>query len=701
MSNLDDHPMKLRTGLIFFSNLLSTLGIYSLIVSGIFSPFIGLALVIGLFCICYLEMRDILPIQPMIKGINSKWLVLMIPSVYFLLSVPLIDLVTWFLVFIMYSRMIFKSELNDYLFGYLIAIVCILLGALFTKSISFAIIFFGFYLVLCWSLIFYNMMVERAGSHSPPDLFKTIGNNETAGTALFGLSASLILLSMVLTAAIFITFPRLGLNFFKINSASSPVSGFTETVTIGDVGKIKENDTVVMRVEYQRNNKSFRPTEKILWRGVVLNHYDGYRWSSTVGNTWTARNHQGAGTYVMSPGAIESLVTQHIFMEPFESNVIFTHGIPLFVDGNFHKIMLDQNYVLRTGSSWNGAKNFIFESDIGDSRKSFKMSLPEPDVDVFPKQFLQLPPLSRKFTNLALELTRNHSTPLAKANQVYQYLHDEFGYTLDMETSQKETALDHFLFTRKEGHCEYFATAMAVLLRVVGVPTRIVNGFTGEEWNDLGNYLIVRQKHAHSWVEVHLPGKGWVVFDPTPTDPSLSSQAEPSAFSRSLDMMRLNWQRYVVRYSVGDQIQILMSFQSHGESFVNKIKTLETIDWEDANKTFQDKQAYILLALMFFMLILVLFRNHPSSFGWLFFRIGSNHFAAHLYKEMLHRLGKMGIRKPAHFTHREFLGKLSSLPPEKQQAAQQVTQFYEDTRFAQTPFNREKERYIWKLVKKI
>lgn len=144
MSNLDDHHMKLRTGLIFFSNLLSTLGLYSLIVSGIFSPFIGLTLVTGLFVICYLEMRDVLPIPPMIKGINTKWLLLMAPSVYLLLSVPLLDLVTWFLVIIMYSRMIFKSELNDYLFGYLIAIVCILLGALFTQSISFAIIFFGF-----------------------------------------------------------------------------------------------------------------------------------------------------------------------------------------------------------------------------------------------------------------------------------------------------------------------------------------------------------------------------------------------------------------------------------------------------------------------------------------------------------------------------------------------------------------------------
>jgi len=508
-------------------------------------------------------------------------------------------------------------------------------------------------------------------------------------------------MSMVLTATIFLIFPRLGLKLFKINSPSSAVSGFTESVTIGDVGKIKENEAVVMRVEYQRNGKSYRPSEKILWRGVVLNHFDGNHWSSTVGNTWTARNRQGAGIYVMSPGAIANLVTQQVYMEPFESNVVFTHGVPLYIDGNFNKIVMDQNYVMRTGASWNGPKNFDIESDIGDSRKSFKMSLPEPDDKIFPQQFLQRPPLSRKFTNLAMELTRNQSTPLAKANQVYQYLRSEFGYTLNMETSQKETALDHFLFTRKEGHCEYFATAMAVLLRVVGIPTRIVNGFTGQEWNDLGNYLVIRQKHAHSWVEVYLPGKGWVVYDPTPPDPGLLTQAEPNAFARSLDMMRLNWQRYVVRYSVGDQIEILLFFRTKGESFVNKIKTLETIDWNDTNRTFQDKQAYLLLTLTLFMFILVLFRNHPSAFGWLFLKKDSNRFSVHLYKEMLHRLEKTGICKPAHFTHREFLLKLSPLPPEKQQAVKRVTQFYERSRFAQILPNREKEREIWKLVQKI
>jgi hypothetical protein len=68
---------------------------------------------------------------------------------------------------------------------------------------------------------------------------------------------------------------------------------------------------------------------------------------------------------------------------------------------------------------------------------------------------------------------------------------------------------------------------------------------------------------------------------------------------------------------------------------------------------------------------------------------------------MLHRLKKNGIRKPAHFTHREFLLKLSPLPMEKQQAAKRVTQFYERSRFAQTLPNREKEREIWKLVQKI
>ena len=96
-----------------------------------------------------------------------------------------------------------------------------------------------------------------------------------------------------------------------------------------------------------------------------------------------------------------------------------------------------------------------------------------------------------------------------------------------MKNDPDKTALEHFLFSRKEGHSEYFASAMVILLRAAGVPARLVNGFVGAEWHEWGNHLIVRQSHAHSWVEAYLAGVRWAVFDPTPQAPTQPSGTNP------------------------------------------------------------------------------------------------------------------------------------------------------------------------------
>src|SRR5204863_9121503 len=94
----------------------------------------------------------------------------------------------------------------------------------------------------------------------------------------------------------------------------------------------------------------------------------------------------------------------------------------------------------------------------------------------------------------------------------------KFRYTLELPSQRQKDPVAFFLFERKAGHCEYFASAMAILLREEGVPSRIVTGFRGGEWNELTGNFIVRAKDAHSWVEVYFPGVGWYAFDPTQQD---------------------------------------------------------------------------------------------------------------------------------------------------------------------------------------
>ncbi|MFQ5444210.1 MAG: DUF3488 domain-containing protein, partial [Nitrospinales bacterium] len=350
--------MKLRSCFILFNYLLAGLGIACLIESEIITGPLA-ALIPAALLLCYfLEVQGTLPLYPKAPFSQGNLSLIIIVFLFFAMNLPVLDMLVYFLVLILFARFIFKTEVNDYLYGYLIAIVCLLVGALYSSGLNFVFIFLGFYLVLCWCLMFYNMMVERVGSHCPPEQFRWAGKNETAGASIFVLSAGLTLVSLILTTIIFITFPRVGLGMLSLQSRSTPISGFSEIVTLGDVGKIKLNDDVVMRVEFTRDGRKIRPASRVLWRGVALDHYDGISWKSTVHTDLTFLNRPGAGLNLFSPSSSAKVVRQDVFMEAFDSDVVFTHGLPLRLDGNFRKLVIDQNFVLRTVDGKFGPRKF-------------------------------------------------------------------------------------------------------------------------------------------------------------------------------------------------------------------------------------------------------------------------------------------------------------------------------------------------------
>ncbi len=140
-----------------------------------------------------------------------------------------------------------------------------------------------------------------------------------------------------------------------------------------------------------------------------------------------------------------------------------------------------------------------------------------------------------------------------------------FRYTLDLPATRDEASIEGFLFRRRAGHCEYFSTAMAVLLRSRGIPVRNVNGFLGGEWNDGARYLAVTGNHAHSWVEVWFPGWGWVPFDPTPAGRGeVVAGADGWAWSTRLwvDGLEYRWYKWVVDYDMDRQLSVFRGIGS-------------------------------------------------------------------------------------------------------------------------------------------
>ena len=685
--------MSLKSAFLICNYLLAGLALACLVLSDIYSPMTGLIFFMGIILCLILQHSERIPLQPAARILSSNWAFLLLPFLYFAFNLPLLDLIAGFLVYLIFARFIFKSEFNDYLFGYLVAIVCLLVAAIFEQNLAFGMIFLGFYMVLSWCLIFYTLMVERVGSKSPPAEFKVTGKTEMPGSALLGWSTGLVILSFAMTAVIFIAFPRFGLGFLSLNTPASPITGFSDTVTLGDVGKIKLNPAVVMRVEYSQDGKNYKPESRILWRGVVLDHYNGRTWTSTVDTEFKTRNQPGRGLNLFRVSNPTEVVQQEIYMESFDAPYLFTHGTPLFIDGNFIHLQMDKNFVFKTGDARSGLRKYTLVSEISAPNISYNIDKFHGNPLQFSNKFLQLPDTSPKTQRLADSLTQSARSDKERADNILNHFAD-FRYTLEMENDPDKTALEHFLFQRKEGHCEYFASAMVILLRSAGVPARLVNGFVGVEWNEWGNYLIIRQNHAHSWVEAFLPGKGWTVYDPTPPDPALVSLSPLNPLAKSLDFLRMSWQRYVIRYSVHDQVQVMQFFRTGSREVMQKFKNL--LNWKTLAKEAHDLSP-VILALILTTIFFFVFKRRYGGF------IFSTRppLSVILYNDMLKQLRRSGLVKNPSWTAREFLHSVAKLPDAKRDPICHITEFYEKHRFGNRPILPSQEKKIRGLIKSL
>src|SRR5690606_38276448 len=142
-----------------------------------------------------------------------------------------------------------------------------------------------------------------------------------------------------------------------------------------------------------------------------------------------------------------------------------------------------------------------------------------------PERYLTLPGgLPNRIGQLARKWAGDASDPDVIAKRLEVRLRTDYRYDLDSPSGAAEQPLDHFLFESRSGHCEFYSTSMAVMLRTLGIPSRNVTGFMGGTFNRFGEFYAVRQGEAHSWVEAHIAGIGWRRYDPTP-----AAAAEPTA----------------------------------------------------------------------------------------------------------------------------------------------------------------------------
>ena len=182
-------------------------------------------------------------------------------------------------------------------------------------------------------------------------------------------------------------------------------------------------------------------------------------------------------------------------------------------------------------------------------------------VDEPGAQEVDLEGVTPRMARLASEIAGVDS-PELKARNIESHLGREYSYTLDLVGNRTSNPVDAFLFEWKQGHCEYFASAMVLMLRAEGVPARLVTGYLGGEYNPFEGYYVLRQSDAHAWVEAYLPNVGWRTFDPTPPDgrPMTRSAGLTHMLAQAYDYLIFRWDRYVLTYGFFDQVGIARRF---------------------------------------------------------------------------------------------------------------------------------------------
>jgi hypothetical protein len=308
----------------------------------------------------------------------------------------------------------------------------------------------------------------------------------------------------------------------------------------------------------------------------------------------------------------------------------------------------------------------------------------------------RLPALAREVIQAAGATNRYD-----EARALEAYLRSNFGYTLEMKASGPDPLAD-FLFNVKQGHCEYFATAMAIMLRTQGVATRIVNGFLPGEYNEAAGAFTVRQSDAHSWVEVYFPAtNSWVTFDPTPpagrtTHARTGLAGALSKYSEALELM---WFQYVVGYDKQEQRSLITSMRT--ELFDLQRSSLARFDQARAAWSSLLRPILIGLGSSLALLAAIFLLRRVHRFGWQkglkVWQSGDQEEISRVdfYKRLLNALERQGIKRDVSQTPSELATVIGS------GEVRAITSAYNRVRFGGEDLTERELRELHQLLRTI
>jgi protein-glutamine gamma-glutamyltransferase len=605
-----------------------------------------------------------------------------------------------FLTVLMVIKVFTLRVRRDYIHLYVVSLVAILGSASSTTDLWYVPVFLVYLLSAVWTLLLLQLTkAQEGGTAASPAPMQPASIRLTP--RLFWLANGLGLAVFAVTVGIFFMIPRVSAGFLQGRGGETlRTSGFSDTVNLGSIGPIKRDPSVVMRVELEDPAPH---SDRLYLRGVAYDRYDGSAWTNqfthrrqlaeTSPMTFTVRQYP-ARAAVRSGAAIR----QNILLESLDTTVLFAAPFPETVTGPFPTVQSDTAGALYLPFTSSSRMEYSVVSRMGRSVPQDPEPQAVPYAESFVHHYLQVPDQSERVATLAQEITLNRSTRYEKAAAIERYLSQNYKYSLDVPTTAQAQPLDEFLFTRKSGYCEHYATAMVVMLRTIGIPARLVTGFLATEWNEYGNYFLVRQQDAHAWVEVHFPQSGWISMDPTPAVTEEAAGARWQALARLTDHMRLRWNRFFIQYSGADQIAVVREVKANSASMSHRIweslsavpfaplavqfaNAIRRIADENGRAWFQWAGFGLLTAAAMIWLVMKQpWVKRPRS------RLSPQEQPiTQLYRNMVDQFSRQGLLKPDATPPLEFLSMIGETWKLAEREATTITQLYCRARFGHAP----------------
>ena len=493
-----------------------------------------------------------------------------------------------------------------------------------------------------------------------------------------GTTGKILLQSAPLVVLLFVLFPRINTGL-RVDFRASRLagSGFSDRLSPGSIAALATSSDIAFRAEFPGSTAT--PPGSMYWRGAVMWQCDGLEWRAPYVPVSVSRS---AGQLPRG-----NTIRQRITLAPHGARWMFALDRPFEIPPG---AILARGDYLWSVQTIRKARRYEVVSSLGPAGKELTPSER--------REALDLPPsISPAVRDLAQSWTTQNSSPRAIVNSALQYFRAKgFRYSLTPGEYRKND-LEQFLFHRRVGFCEHYAASFATLMRLAGIPARVVVGYLGGEYNDLGHFLLVRQADTHAWCEVWLPDTGWTRVDPT-------TAVAPGRASLDLHSFL---ERGIASGQMGARQSGFFTQLARSALFTNARLALETLsyEWDTRLLAFDADVQEVLLESMglanrgpfvlIMEILIVAIALLVIYFGWMQLRTRSPADRVKtLYERFCRKAARLGVRRDPWEGPSDFSRRAAVLLPDQSERIRQISDIYIALRYAPEPAGAALDRFV-------